>query len=280
MVHKIYPCLWFDGNAKEAATFYCSIFNDATIIEDQGMVVRWKLADKIFMGLNGGPHFTINPSISFFVGCKDESELGHLWNNLSQNGNVLMPLDKYPWSEKYGWCQDQYGVNWQLILGEAGDGSETIVPSIMFTQHNSGKAQEAIDYYTSVFSHSEMVAISKYEEGEGDVAGNIKYASLKLNNQPFIMMESSGLHQFVFNEALSFVIPCDTQEEIDYFWNEFTKHGSESMCGWCKDQYGVSWQIVPSNISDIMMDENKGHRAMQALMKMKKIIITDLENAH
>lgn len=278
MTHKIYPCLWFDGKAKEAATYYCDIFKDASILEDQGMVVRWKIADKIFMGLNGGPHFEINPSISFFVGCKDEKELDSLWNDLSAGGNILMPLDKYPWNEKYGWCQDKFGVNWQLLLGDAADGSEKIVPSLMFTQHNSGKVQQAIDYYTTVFTASEIIAISKYEEGEGDVTGNIKYASLKLNGQSFIMMESSEPHQFVFNEALSFVIPCDSQEEIDYFWNEFTKDGEESMCGWCKDQFGVSWQIVPANIGNIMMDKNKGHKAMQVLMKMKKIIVADLEN--
>lgn len=279
MVHTIYPCLWFDGNAKEAADFYCSVFEDATVLEDTGMVVRWKVAGKIFMGLNGGPHFTMNPSVSFFVGCKDEDEIDNLWNKLSDNGIVFMPLDKYPWSEKYGWCQDRFGVNWQLLLGEAGDGSEKIVPSIMYTQHLSGKANQAIDYYTSVFSNSKITAISKYEEGEGDIVGHIKFSSFTINNQPFIIQESSGPHQFVLNEGISFVIPCDTQQEIDFFWNEFTKDGEESMCGWCKDKFGVSWQIVPSNIAKLMMHPENGQKAMQALMKMKKLIIEDLENA-
>jgi predicted 3-demethylubiquinone-9 3-methyltransferase (glyoxalase superfamily) len=276
MVHQIYPCLWFDGNAKEAADFYCTVFNEASILEDQGMVVRWKIYDNIFMGLNGGPHYKINPSISFFVGCKSEDEINAIWGKLMEGGFAMMALDKYPWSEKYGWCQDKFGVSWQLTLGHAGDGRDRIVPSILLTQSLCGKAQDAINYYSSIFPKSEILAISRYEEGEGDLIGNIKYASFIINGQPLIMMESSGSHQFALNEGISLVIACDNQEEIDYYWNKFAKDGEESRCGWCKDKYGLSWQIVPSNINELMIHPENGQKSMQALMKMKKIIIADL----
>ena len=140
MKNEMYPCLWFDGNAKEAADYYCSVFKNSKITQDTPMVVMFELNGKKFMGLNGGP-------------------------------------------------------------------------------------------------------------------------------------------QFKFNESVSFVVNCDTQEEIDYYWNTLTKGGEESMCGWLKDRYGLSWQIVPSNIGKLMSDPGRAPRVMDAVLKMKKLNIAQLENA-
>jgi predicted 3-demethylubiquinone-9 3-methyltransferase (glyoxalase superfamily) len=141
MKNEIYPCLWFDGKAKEAANFYCTVFKNSTITSENPMVVIFDLNGNKFMGLNGGPHFK-------------------------------------------------------------------------------------------------------------------------------------------FNEAVSFVVSCDTQEEIDYYWEKLTANGGEeSMCGWLKDPYGVSWQIVPSMLGELMSDPSKGQRAMEALMKMKKLDIEKLKQA-
>jgi len=122
--------------------------------------------------------------------------------------------------------------------------------------------------------------IARYEPGEPDVTGTIKHAQFKLNEQLFMAMDSSMPHAFTFNEGISFVVTCDSQDEIDYFWNKLTEGGEESMCGWLKDKYGVSWQIVPAILGDLMTGSpDKANRVMQALLQMKKLDIAKLVNA-
>jgi predicted 3-demethylubiquinone-9 3-methyltransferase (glyoxalase superfamily) len=281
MSNKIYPCLWFDGKGKEAAEFYCSVFENSKITADTGLVQLFELSGKKFMALNGGPMFRINPSVSFFVVCKTAEETEAKWKQLSEGGMVMMALNSYPWSEKYGWCQDKYGVNWQLMMGKMEN--ETIVPALMFTMNNSGRANEAIDFYTSLFPNSKTELIARYEKGEPDVEGYIKHARFSLNGETFAIMDSSGPHTFTFSEGLSFVVDCKDQEEVDYYWNKLTADGGqESMCAWLKDKFGVSWQIVPTKLGELIgsPDKEKAGRAMQAMLKMKKIIITDLQKAY
>jgi predicted 3-demethylubiquinone-9 3-methyltransferase (glyoxalase superfamily) len=277
MKGKLYPCLWFDGKAKEAATHYSSVFENAKILSENPMVVMLELEGMQFMGLNGGPLFKINPSISFFVFGDSAEDIDKKWKQLSADGSVMMPLDKYPWNEKYGWCQDKFGVNWQLMLARGSE--QKIVPSFMFTQEQSGKAEEAINFYTSIFENSKVEMISRYEKGEQDVEGNIKHARFTLNGQSFAAMESSGPHAFTFNEGVSVVVPCDNQEEIDHYWNKLTEGGKESQCGWLKDKFGVSWQIVPAILGKLMSDPAKGKRVMDVVMKTIKFNIAELENA-
>ena len=279
MQNSIFPCLWFNNNAKEAATFYTSAFNGTTIISDTPMVVLFQSAGQQFMCLNGGPYFTVNPAISFYVVMETEEEVNACWEQLTENGKVLMPLDKYPWSNRYGWVQDRFGVSWQLSMGKLEDVGQKFTPSLMFTGDNKGKAEQAIEFYTSIFDNSSVVGIMRYEPGEPDVTGYIKHAQFKLDGHVFMAMDSSMAHQFNFNEALSLVVECDTQEEIDYYWNKLTEGGSESQCGWLKDQYGVSWQIVPAVLKKLMSDPEKAGRVMQAFMKMKKFDIETLMNA-
>ena len=279
MQNSIYPCLWFNNNSKEVASFYTKAFTNTTITSDTPMVVLFQSAGQQFMCLNGGPYFTANPSISFYVVMDTEEEVNASWEQLCDNGKVLMPLDKYPWSERYGWVQDRFGVSWQLSVGKLQDVGQKFTPSLMFTGNNKGKAEQAIKFYTSIFDNSSVAGIMRYEPGEPDVTGYIKHAQFKLNGHVFMVMDSSIDHQFNFNEALSLVVECDTQEEIDYFWNKLTEGGSESQCGWLKDQYGVSWQIVPAILKKLMSDPEKAGQVMQAFMKMKKFDIETLINA-
>lgn len=279
MANSIYPCLWFDGNAKAAAEFYCNIFKDAKITIDIPMVVIFELHGKKFMGLNGGPKFKKNYSVSFFVNCNSPEDVEEKWKQLTEGGSVMMPLNSYPWSPKYGWCQDKFGVNWQLMTGGT-MGDEKIVPSLMFTNENSGKTEEAINFYTTVFQNSSVKALSRYEEGEPDIKGNIKHGQFYLQNQLFTAMGSTGPHVVSFNEAISFVVDCKDQEEIDYYWKRLTADGGqESMCGWLKDKYGLSWQIIPTIIGKLMSDPEKAPRVMQAVMQMKKLDIEKMINA-
>lgn len=279
MANTVYPCLWFNGNAKEAAAFYCSVFSNSKITDDTPMVVTFESEGQKFMCLNGGPQFTFNPSISFFVQLEDENEMDKAWNKLLEGGSVLMPLDKYDWSPKYGWVQDRFGVNWQLSFGKIEQVGQKFSSALLFTGAQHGNAEKAIQFYTSVFKNSSVTGILKYGKEDQETEGTVKHAQFKLGDSIFMAMDSSHPHAFQFNEAISFVVECKTQQEIDCYWNKLSESGSEGQCGWLKDQFGISWQIVPSILSSLMKDQEKSSRVMQALMQMKKLDIETLENA-
>ena len=281
MTNNIHPCIWYDGNAKTAAEFYCGLFSDSKIITDSPMVVKFELAGQTFMGLNGGPMFKINPSISFLVICEDDDEINELWKQLSDGGMVMMSLDKYDWSERYGFVQDKFGLAWQIMKGKYSDVNQKITPTFLFVGDNFGKAEAAVKYYTSVFSNSSINGILLYQQNEGPAAGSVKHSQFILDgNKVFMAMDGYGNHAFAFNEAISFMVECKDQAEIDFYWNTLTSDGGqESMCGWLKDKFGVSWQIIPHNLGSIMMHPEKGQRAMQALMQMKKIDIEKMMTA-
>jgi predicted 3-demethylubiquinone-9 3-methyltransferase (glyoxalase superfamily) len=276
MKHSIYPCLWFDGNAKEAAELYCSAFSDAELKICTPMVVTFSIKGKQFMGLNGGPHFKPNPSVSFFQIFETDEELSHAWNILSDGGQVMMPLDSYPWSSKYGWIADKFGVSWQLTLAMSAGEQVDVFPALMFTGAQNGKAEKAINFYTSLFPDSSVGLMSKYEPGEHDTVGNIKHAQFFLNGYRLAAMDSSMGHEFELNQGVSLVVSCDTQEEIDFYWLNLTEGGKESMCGWCQDAFGLWWQIVPSVLGSYMTDPAKAPKVMQAFMKMTKFNIAEL----
>jgi predicted 3-demethylubiquinone-9 3-methyltransferase (glyoxalase superfamily) len=280
MKNKLFPCFWFNGNAKQAAELYKAAFSNTTITTDNGMVVMFEISGCQVMALNGGPMFTPNASISLFVMFENENEIDTAWKKLSEEGSVFMPLNKYPWSDKYGWVEDKFGVSWQLMMAKPGMMEQKVIPALMFTQNVAGKAEEAMELYTSLFPNASIKDISRYEKGEGDVEGTVKHGRFLLNGQMFVAMDSSAAHAFTFSEGVSISVSCDTQEEIDHYWNSLTANGGEeSMCGWLKDKYGVSWQIVPSMLGKLLSDSEKGQRAMQALMKMRKLVIDELVNA-
>lgn len=275
MKNQIFPCLWFDNDAIDAAEFYCGIFENSKIISNTPVVVMFELNGEKIMGLNGGPMHKINPSISMFVHCDNIEESKRLWNKLSDGASILMALDKYPWSEQYGWLQDKFGFTWQIMKGT----SNKMMPSLLFTGDQFGRTEEALNYYTGVFANSAIIKKDHYQN-DTPFAGNIAYAEFKLSQYPMVAMDGPGDHKFAFSEAVSLVVPCDSQTEVDYYWNEFTSDGgTESRCGWCKDKFGVSWQIVPSNMGHLLGNAENGQRAMQAMLKMNKIEIDKLVNA-
>jgi len=279
MNDSIYPCLWFNDEAEAAANFYCSVFKNSEIILKSSLVVNFNLYGQKFMGLNGGPAFKKNPSISFFVLCETEEETNETWDKLKDGGSVLMPIDKYPWSDRYGWVQDRFDVSWQLYLGQMKDVGQKFTPSLMFVKEQSGKAEEAVHFYTSIFENSSISGISKYTAEDADVEGYVKHAQFKLNDQVFMAMDSSAEHEFSFNEGISIVVGCKTQEEIDYYWNKLLENGKESQCGWLEDKFGVSWQIVPAILDELMSDPVKFERVMQEVMKMRKLDIQTMIDA-
>ena len=280
MNHKIYPCFWFDGQAKAASEFYCSIFGNSEITVDTPMVVNFNLNGQKFMGLNGGPQFKINRSISIFAMCETDEETNNAWQRLSEGGSVLMPLDKYPWSEKYGWLQDRYGVSWQIAQGKLEDvHGQKFTPCFLFTGPQHGRAEEALKFYTTTFQPSSVSGILHNATGDTEPEGTVKHAQFIINNYVMMVMDSVGPHAFNFNEAFSFVVECETQQEIDYYWGKFAEGGEESRCGWVKDKFGVWWQVVPTILGKLMSDPTRAQKVMQAFMQMKKFDIKKLEEA-
>ncbi len=278
MINQIYQCLWFDGQAKAAAEFYCSIFKNSKIVSENPMVVIWELNGTKFMGLNGGPTFKINPSISIFATFESIDETNFVWNKLFEGGKALIAIDKQDWSERYGWLQDKFGMTWQIsVVNNAGD-QPSIKPAMLFTNEKFGKAEEAIKFYTSTFDNAKIDLLINYPEGS-PFEGKVMYSEFNLQEHEFAAMDGPGNHEYAFNEAVSIVVDCDTQQEIDYYWNKLTEGGEESKCGWLKDKFGLSWQIVPSILGKLMNDPTKSQRVMEAFCKMKKFDIEKLMEA-
>jgi predicted 3-demethylubiquinone-9 3-methyltransferase (glyoxalase superfamily) len=288
-MQKIVPHLWYDTEAREAAEFYCSLFADSkvtnvTTIHDvpsptgDSDIVSFRISGQPFMAISAGPLFKFNPSISFFVILEDQKEVDKLWNKLKEGGSVLMNLQKYDWSEKYGWVQDKFGLSWQISVGNKKDvGGNTVSSSLLFVGDKYGKAKEAVNFYTSVFNESEIAGIMESPDG------SVLHAQFYLHGGTFMAMDSKENHKFDFNEAISFMINCDTQKEIDYYWEKFTSDGgAESMCGWCRDKYGVWWQITPTILGEMMSNGTKSqvNRITQAFLPMKKFNIAELEKAY
>ena len=297
-MQKITPNFWFNKNAAEAVALYTSIFPDSRINktthygkegydfhqmpEGTVLTIEFELYGESFVALNGGPIFQLNPSVSLMAICDTEEELNGLWDKLSEGGSVLMELDKYDWSPLYGWCNDRFGVSWQLYLGDGQDTGQKIIPTLMFTHEQCGKAEEAVRFYTSVFEDSRIDGFLKYEAGDHDKEGLIKHSQFEIRDYVLAAMDSSLPHGFTFNEAMSFIVHCKTQGEVDKYWNALTADGgAESQCGWLKDKYGLSWQIVPQQLYDLMdlEDKAKASNVMNAMLHMQKLVIADLEAA-
>jgi predicted 3-demethylubiquinone-9 3-methyltransferase (glyoxalase superfamily) len=303
-MQKIIPHLWFDKEASAAASFYTSVFPESevthtTVLHDTPSgdcdMVSFRLWGKEFMAISAGPLFSFNPSVSFLVnfdpllfgGAGKEKEareaLDATWAKLSEGGKALMPLQEYPFSKHYGWLQDKYGVSWQLMLTDpAGDPRPGIVPSLMFTGDKAGKGKEALDFYQSVFKQAQKGNRHYYTAGmEPDKEGTLMYGDVKLEDTWFAAMDSAHKHGFDFNEAISFMVPCANQEEIDYYWNKLSAVPEAEQCGWLNDKYGLSWQITSAEIETIMREgtQEQVDRIMKTFLNMKKLDIAQLKAA-
>jgi predicted 3-demethylubiquinone-9 3-methyltransferase (glyoxalase superfamily) len=290
-MERIIPNLWYNTQVKEAATFYVSIFDnsrilDVTVIEDtpsgDAEMLSFQLEGQQFNALNGGPIFQLNPSISLMVSCSTAEEVDRKYAALSQGGSDLMPLGEYPFSKRYAWVQDRYGLSWQLMLSEDKNIQQKITPSLLYSGCVSGKTEEAMTFYTSVFKGGTVNLISHYQPGEAALPeAKINYANFTLNGVNFAAMDNGYPADFNFNEAFSLMVYCDTQEQIDYYWNALSAVPEAEQCGWLKDRYGVSWQITPRILDDIMYHgtREEARRVTQAFLPMKKIDIKAIEAA-
>jgi predicted 3-demethylubiquinone-9 3-methyltransferase (glyoxalase superfamily) len=291
-MQTITPHLWFDKEAKEAAEFYTSILKNSKIKNTATLhntpsgtvdLLTIQLLGQEFRLINAGPLFKFTPAVSFLVACHTKEEVDALWKGLSKGGSALMELGEYPFSERYGWTQDRYGLSWQVMLMADPKIEQRITPTLMFVGKQCGRAEEAINFYSSVFHNAKVHHILRYgKDDKPDKEGTVKHAGISLEGQSFAVMDSARAHNFTFNEAISFMVGCDTQEEIDYFWSKLSAEPNAEQCGWLKDKFGLSWQIVPRVMDEMLSDKDQSKltRVTEAFLKMKKFDIAKLKEAY
>jgi predicted 3-demethylubiquinone-9 3-methyltransferase (glyoxalase superfamily) len=306
-MQKITPCLWFDMNCEEAINFYTSTFPNSKItsikrypdgategpmagMNGKILTAIFDLDGHTFQALDGGPIFKINPAISFMVNfdpSRNENaaaDLDAMWQKLTPGGTIRMEKQEYPFSKKYGWVEDRFGVNWQLILTDPdGEPRPSIIPALLYTKDVSGKAEEAANFYVSLFQRARMGTVTKYPDGmPGGVQGGVMFEDFMLEGQWFCAMDGGPEHDFKFNEAVSFSVETADQAETDFFFEKMSAVKESEQCGWLKDKYGVSWQIVPKRMGELLSsaDTKRSNQALAAMLTMKKLDIAALEAAY
>ena len=303
-MQRIVPNIWCDGTADAAAEFYLRAFaglhGTAHVRTDRypteglldfqrplagkTLTQELDLAGHRFILVNAGDEFAPNPSISFFVNADPSrmddprGTLDALWAELTDGGRVLMDLGPYPHSEHYGWVEDRHGVSWQLMLTDpAGDPRPVIIPQLMFCGPAQNRAAEALDHYLAVFDDAAPGQRVTYgdmghvPEGGLVEAGSIVFADARLRGEWVAAMDSAVTQDFTFTEGVSLMVQCRDQSEIDRLWEALSAVPEAEQCGWLKDRWGVSWQIVPEAMGELM--ERPG--AFEALLGMKKLVIAD-----
>ncbi|MTV27408.1 VOC family protein [Nitriliruptoraceae bacterium ZYF776] len=287
----ITPHLWYDTQAVEAAELYVSTFPDSRILDvttlpdtpsgdtDQ---VRFELFGQPFLAISAGPHFRFTPAISFAVSCVDADELDRYWEVLVDGGEVLMELGAYPFSSRYGWTTDRFGLSWQLSVAD-GPIEQRIVPSLLFVGDRAGQATDAMAFYTSVFPDADIDTSVPYPPDAGPDAGHLMYGSFRLAGQRFAAMDSgSSDHRFGFNEAVSFLVDCEDQAEMDRYTEALSAVPEAEQCGWLADRFGVSWQINPGEMHRMLAEGSPEQvaRVVQAFLPMKRLDLAVLRRAY
>lgn len=328
----IIPNIWCNRNAAEVASFYVGTFRDAketaTIsypsdvlpefqqeFAGQPMSVELNVAGQPLMLINARDEFRPSPSNNFMVNFdpsvhEDAREyLDEVWAKLTVGGEVRMPLQEYPFSPHYGWVEDRYGVNWQLMLtNPEGEPRPFLIPSLMFGGEAQNRAAEAVDLYVEAFTqtfssaHDDASSGTSAEASTQDLSnaeGNesasrvanrviyqeapegmpgapvvepgksVMFSDAQLRGQWITAMDSGVEQPFSFTPGVSYLVECDTQQQIDTLWSYLSAVPEAEQCGWCMDRFGVSWQVVPTALPELMAKPN----AYATLMSMKKIEI-------
>lgn len=290
-MQKIIPFIWFEDQAREAGDYYVSIFPNSRIISTSVLtgtpsgdtdIVSLSLNGLEFQFMSAGKLADRNPSFSYMVACKTSEEVDRLWFALIKGAEVLMPLDVYPFSKKYGWLKDKFGVSWQ-IMHDGGMDVQRITPSLLFVGRVCGRAEEAMNLYCSIFNGEILPgSISRYGENQTpDKAGTLNYARFQMAGQEFVVMDSAQNHKFEFNEMQSFVARSVSQEEMDNVWDKLSYVPSAEQCGWLKDKFGLSWQMTTYSMEEMITTGTPAQieRIVQAFLPMKRLDINKIEQA-
>lgn len=292
-MQRIVPNIWFNQNAAEAAAYYAEIFPGGRVTGTQYyptqglpdfqaemagkvLTVDFEVGGSRIIGINAGPEFPVNPSISFMLNFDPSMDpqardhLDELWEKLADGGQVLMPLTDYPFSPRYGWVADRYGVTWQLILtNPEGEPRPFVIPSLMFGQAAQNKAGEALEFYAEVFA-GQVGMTAPYPTATGPAAaGSLMFGEVELFGQWLTAMDSAVEQDFSFTCGVSLMVLCADQAELDRYWERLSAVPEAEICGWCADRFGVSWQLVPADLDALMAKPG----AYEKLMAMTKIDI-------
>ena len=282
MDQRIIPAIWCDGTADEAARFYADVFREGSVVEQApGLAATVSIHGFRLSLINGGDQYAPNPSISCILnfdpllfGGEDQARayLDELYERLS-GGGVLMELGEYPFSARYTWVRDRFGMTWQLMLTDpAGEPRPFILPSFMFGGTNHANAEEATEAWIALFDDSRRGALRRYEEGGPMEAGTVMFTDFTLRGTWMAAMDSGAFHDFTFTPGVSMIISCRGQEEIDRYWTGLSAVPEAERCGWCVDRWGVSWQVVPDNITELIADA----ATREKILQMGKIDLTRL----
>ncbi|GAA1609547.1 VOC family protein [Leucobacter chromiireducens] len=311
-LQRIVPNIWCVGTAAEAGAFYAAALPHTSFeIESRYPMSGLLDFQEPFAGepltvavdvwgtrlvlINAGGEFRPNPALSlmlnfdplFFADAGDDAAqaaaaraaLERSWAALSAGGRVLMPLAEYPFSPCYGWVEDRYGVSWQLILtNPEGDPRPFVMPSLMFGGAAQNRASEAVAFYTEVLADAAPGTRVPYGQETGPATpesimfGEFRVGGPGPDAQWFTAMDSGVPQDFTFTPGMSLEVRCPDQAEIDRLWDALSAVPEAEACGWLTDRFGVSWQIVPENIGELM--EHPG--AFERMLTMKKLIIAEL----
>jgi predicted 3-demethylubiquinone-9 3-methyltransferase (glyoxalase superfamily) len=295
-MQKIVPHLWYDSEAETAARTYVDLVPGSALgavvrypeagREIHGrepgtvMTVDFRLGDTSLLALNGGPIFRFTHAGSLFVALEDRADVDRLWHGLAEGGRELMPLGRYDWSEHYGWLADRWGLSWQIALGERAAVGRTVSPALLFGGARAGQARAALDLYAETFPGAGLDGVLHHDGSGKDPATSIAHAQLDIDGQKLMVMESVE-SEAGFTEAFSLLVNCEDQAEIDRLWAALSAVPEAEACGWLKDRFGVSWQIAPRVLGEMMTSGDRAavERLTAAFMPMKKLDLATLQRA-
>lgn len=298
-MQRIIPNIWCQGTAAEAGAFYASVFPGTTSAvtarypetglpdfqldyAGKELVVDVDIQGYLVRLINAGNEFRPSPALSFMVtvdprrfggSADDDSEaratIDRIWAALADGGAVFMPLGAYPFSPRFGWLADRYGVSWQLMVPiDGGSGTPFIAPHFLFTGAQA-RAREAVDFYTALFDEAAPGTLVPYPEDSGQ--DGVMFGDFTLAGQRFTAADGGPMHKFTFTPGFSLQVDCADQPEIDRLWDALSAVPEAEQCGWLADRFGVSWQIVPAQMAELMQRPD----AYAHMLAMKKIIIAD-----
>lgn len=293
--NKLHPCIWLTDGAAEAANLYISAFQSGRVLnktyfsaaaaevsgQKQGSecTVDIEVAGQTLQLLNGGPYFQHSPSMSLFAVCGSAQEVDAIYAKLSPGGKTLLALGEYPFSRRYAFFSDKFGVHWQLMLEEGA--KPRIIPCILFGGEKQGTGTKALEFYKTLFKNTNVLMDERYGKNQGAPEGAIMHARLLLEGSPLVIMDGNSPDPMPMSGALSLVVMCDDQKEVDHYWEKIAAKGAEAQCGWINDEFGVTWQIVPRGLDELVTGDNeKASRAFKAMADMKKIDFETIRRAY
>lgn len=290
---RITPNIWSAGQAADMSELYRAAFRDAVETDRQHypteglldfqkplagqvLTVSLEIHGQPVAIVNAGDEFRPNPAAGFMVNfdpgvVEDAAEyLDSVHARLVEGGRELMPLDEYPFAKRYAWVEDRFGVSWQLILTDpAGEPRPVVLPALMFCGPAQDRCAEAIDRYVSVFPGSALGNRVQVPGEDGLPTPKVVFSDARLGDTWVTAMDSGPAQDFTFTEGFSLMVAARDQEELDRWWAALSARPEAERCGWCKDEFGVSWQIVPENLGELMQKPG----AYAKLMGMGKIEI-------